>query len=304
MQTLQEILPGKITLDVECVDRVYLNGYVKYLQMPGGVINFIREQFDWPIPSPKAMYKTSDRFRKAVDEFAEQQGLEIYTFSKGEDKDEIARQHAKSLDRKHGFVLIGKAQEKASTFASRQDDQGGKIWFKYSRRSVNVNHFYFYILDKDFGLFFIKVCTYFPFEVKVCFNGHEWAKQQLRQQGIDFEPLSNGFADCEYPACLQNICYQLNEAKIQALFDHWVEQLPWPLTREQQETGYKHLLSMWQVKVSRTQVFSDPEQGRALFENLIRENLDLGRPDHVSLIFDRKVTKATPSEFHTRVGLN
>ena len=141
--------------------------------MPGGVINFIREQFNWPIPSPKAMYKISDTFREAVKQFAGQQGLEIYTFNKNEDKDEIAKQNAEKLDREHGVVLIGKAQEKTNAYGSKQENKGKKIWFKFFRRTVNVTHYYFYILDKDFGLFFIKVCTYLPYEVKVCFNGHK-----------------------------------------------------------------------------------------------------------------------------------
>jgi len=301
MPTVQEILPNKISLDIECVDRVYLNGYVKNLQMPGGLVNFIREQFNWSIPSPNAMRQMTENFKKAVDVFAQEMGRDIYTFNKGEEKDEVARQHAELFGVTDGVVLIGKAQEKSKAFGSRRKDKGSKIWFDYFRRNVNVTHFYFYIMDKDFGLFFIKVCTYTPFEVKVCFNGHEWAKQQLRQEGIGFEALSNGFASCDDPERLQEICHQLNADKIQTLFDRWVEQLPWPLIKEQREAGYPHLLSIWQMEVSRTQVFHDPEQGRALVECLIRDNLDLGRPDRVSLLFDRRVTKRTPSEFHTRV---
>ena len=301
MPTVEEILPGKISLDIECVDRVYLNGYVKELQMPGGVVNFIREQFKWPIPSPKAMYEMTEKFKDAVEGFAREMGREIYSFGKGEDKDEVAREHAELFGISEGVVLIGKAQEKTQAIRSRRADEKGKVWFNYFRQSVQVTHFYFYIMDKDFGLCFIKVCTYLPFEVKVCFNGHEWAKQQLRQAGIEFEALSNGFASCVQPERLQTICHQLNAEKIQAFFDHWVEQLPWPLTAEQRAAGYLHLLSIWQMEVSRTQVFIDPEQGRALVECLIRDNLDLGRPDRVSLIFDRQVTKRTPSEFHTRV---
>jgi len=85
------------------------------------------------------------------------------------------------------------------------------------------------------------------------------------------------------------------------LFDRWVAKIPWPLSPQQQAAGYRHQLSIWQMEVSRTQVFADPEQGWALVEALIRDNLDLGRPDRVSLIFSRQVTKRTPSEFHTRV---
>ena len=303
MLTVKEILTDKISLDIECIDRVYLNGYVKYLQMPGGLITFIREQMGFPIPSPMVLPPFTQAFRKAVEQYAQAEGLEIVDFAKAkdEDKDDLARMHLSKFTKPQGVVMIGKAQEKALGYKARTNTKGTRVWFEYSRQKLFVTYYYFYLLDEEFGLFFIKVCTYFPFDVKVCFNGHEWAKQQLRKEGIDFEALHNGFLSCENPERLQVICRQLNAEKIQALFDRWVEQLPWPLTQEQRAAGYAHQLSIWQLEVSRTQVFQDPQQGWALVEALIRDNLDLGRPERVSLIFERKVTKATPSEFHTRV---
>lgn len=301
MLTVKEVLANKIALDVECIDRVYLNGYVKYLQMPGGLITFIRNQLGFPIPSPVVLPPVSEGFRKSVEDYAQEQGLSIINFAKDEDKDDRARAQLAKFEKKQGVVLIGKAQEKAMGYKALRKDQGTKVWFEYSRQSLFVTHYYFYILDEDFGLFFIKVCTYFPFDIKVCFNGHEWAKQQLRKEGIGFEALSNGFLSCTNPERLQTICRQLDTEKIQTLFDRWVEQIPWPITAQQRAAGYAHQLSLWQLEVSRTQVFEDPTQGWALVEALIRDNLDLGRPDRVSLIFERKVTKATPSEFHTRV---
>jgi hypothetical protein len=301
MLTVSEILTDRVTLDIECVDRVYLNGYVKHLQLPGGLITFIREQLGFPIPSPMVLPPVTQAFRQAVEQFAAEHDVPLIDFVKGQEKDTVARSHLAHFDKPSGVVLIGKAQEQASGYTARRKDHGTKVWFEYYRRTVNVTHYYFYILDENFGLFFIKVCTYFPFDVKVCFNGHEWAKQQLRQAGIGFEPLSNGFLSCANPGYLQTLCRQLNADKIQALFDHWVAQIPWPLSVSQQAAGYRHQLSIWQMEVSRTQVFADPEQGWALVEALIRDNLDIGRPERVSLIFERKVTKRTPSEFHTRV---
>jgi hypothetical protein len=302
MLTVKEVLQDKISLDIECVDRVYLNGYVKYLQMVGGVINFIREQKELPIPSPKVLYEMTQSYHSAVEAFAAAEGLEIYKFKQKDVKEEIAQAHLSKFEGKSGVVLIGKAQEKASAFrGKRADRKDGKVWFDYSRHEVNVIHYYFYIFDEAFGLGFIKVCTYLPFEVKVCFNGHEWAKQQLRQEGIEFEALENGFASCANPDRLQEICHSLDAPKIQAYFDHWVDKLPWPLSQAERAAGYGHRLSIWQLEVSRTQIFKDPAQGRALVETIIRDNLDLGRPDRVSLLFERGVTKATPSAFHTRV---
>jgi hypothetical protein len=301
MVTVKEILTNKIALDIECVDRVYLNGYIKYLQLPGGMITFIREQMGFPIPSPILLPPFTNEFRTRVEKYAKEQGIDIVDFAKGEDKDEKAHLQLAKFEKKEGVVLIGKAQEKTLGYKGKRKDHGKTVWFDYSRQSLNVTHYYFYILDEEFGLFFIKVCTYFPFDIKVCFNGHEWAKQQLRKEGIQFEVLHNGFLTCANPERLQVICHQLDDQKIQALFDRWVEQLPWPISPQQRKAGYAHQLSIWQLELSRTQVFQDPEQGWALVEALIRDNLDLGRPDRVSLIFERKVTKATPSEFHTRI---
>jgi len=154
MPAIQEILPNKISLDIECVDRVYLNGYVKNLQMPGGLVNFIREQFNWPIPSPKAMSQMTENFKKAVDTFAQEMGRDIYTFKKGEEKDEVARQHAALFGVTDGVVLIGKAQEKSKAFGSRRKDRGSKIWFDYFRRTRQCYSFLFLYHGQRFRIVF------------------------------------------------------------------------------------------------------------------------------------------------------
>ena len=151
MLTVKDILTDRITLDIECVDRVYLNGYVKYLQMPGGLITFIREQMGFPIPSPIVLPPVSQAFRKAVEQFATAQGLTIVDFARDEEKDETARAHRARFAKPNGVVLIGKAQEKTLGFTARRKDHGTKVWFEYSRREVWVTHYYFYILDEDFG---------------------------------------------------------------------------------------------------------------------------------------------------------
>jgi len=80
--------------------------------------------------------------------------------------------------------------------------------------------------------------------------------------------------------------------------------LPYPLTQEDQQAGYRHRLSIWQLGVSLTQVFDRPLRGREFFEEVIRDNLDQGRPGRIQLLFQRKVTKRTPGRFRTRVIQN
>ena len=55
------------------------------------------------------------------------------------------------------------------------------------------------------------------------------------------------------------------------------------------------------AELALTQVVDRPAQGRVFFEEVVRENLELGQPDHVQLIFDRRVNRRTPSRYRTRV---
>ena len=173
------------------------------------------------------------------------------------------------------------------------------------KTSALVNFFYFYCVDADFGPFFIKFCTYFPYTAKLCINGHEWAKRQAARAGIGFEALDNGFASCQDPGALQALCDRLGPPDIGALLDKWLGILPHPFTADDIAAGYRYELSILQAEFSLTQVLDAPAAGRIFFEQVIRDNLDIGRPDQVALVFARRVVRkgrfATPGRFRTRV---
>ncbi len=89
--------------------------------------------------------------------------------------------------------------------------------------------YYFYIDDADFGPLFIKVCSYAPWSVKVCLNGHEWAKRHLEKGKIAYEALDNGFLSCADPEKLQHICDSLGPEDIDRMFCKWLDRIPLPL---------------------------------------------------------------------------
>jgi hypothetical protein len=164
-----------------------------------------------------------------------------------------------------------------------------------------VNHFYVYCVDKDFGPFFIKFCTYFPYNAKLCINGHEYVKRQLSQRGIKYEALDNGILSCADPKRLQALSDGLSAEKIDALLRKWLRLLPHPFTVADRKAGYRYQVSILQAEFSLTQVLDRPVTGRVFFEEVIRENLDIGRPGQVQLIFDRRIERRTPGRFRTRV---
>jgi hypothetical protein len=301
MASIPELLNGHVTLEVECLDRLYLNGYIGPLATAGGLVNFMREQLHKPIPSPVVLGQVTEKFRDAVKVMAERQQIPVYQFNHKERKDEVANQIRQQRGVRDGIVFIGVAQEKAQAF------QGKKIdgQFQFTRdKTVYVNHYYFYIDDADFGPVFIKVCSYAPWGTKLCWNGHEWAKRQLEKKGIAYQALDNGFLSCTEPNQLQEICDALGPEQMEQLFRKWLQRIPLPLRPADRAAGYDWSLSIWQMEVSLTQIFDRPLRGREFFEEILRDNLDLGRPDRVQLIFYRVVTKKTPGPYRTRVIQN
>jgi hypothetical protein len=302
---IADIIRHHVSLEVRCIDRLYLHAYAPTLQTSGGLCYFLREHLGHPIPSPALFRPIHDRLVAAVTAFVDRYNIPMVKFESGQDKDAIANAARARFTRREGVVLLGVAQEKQRSFKAqkRRGPQGG-VTFDFSRQWVAVNQYYFYLQDREWGPGFLKIGTYLPYPVKVCLNGHEWVKQQLRRQRVRFESLDNGFLACADPAALQATCDALGPSDVQAFFDRWSQRLPWPLTPADLAAGYTHRLALNQLEVSLTQVFNRPVQGRHFFEAVIRENLDLGRPDRVGLLFPLRLTRATPPPtygYRTRV---
>ena len=261
--TVNDVLDGHVVLDVACLDRVYLNGYVPNLQVGGQVMLFMREHLGCPIPSPAIMEKIGTAFRRSVSAFAQAEHIPVVRFAKGDRKIDVMRRYVAAQARtgRSGVAAIGVAQEYQNVFAATQrEGSNGIPWFSFTRADRRVTCFYFYLWDVDFGPAFIKVCAYFPYPIKVWVNGHEWAKRQTAQSGVGFSALSNGFASCEDPEGLQAICDRLGSGTIEDFFDRWMGVLPLPLTEHDRDAGYWWELSMRQVEVSRTVVFDAPRR--------------------------------------------
>ena len=298
--TVNDVLDGHVGLDVECLDRIYLNGYVPNLQVGGQVVSFMTAHLGNPIPSPAIMEKIGTAFRTAVDRFAADNKIAVVRFGKDDRKIEVMRPYLARQARtgRPGVAAIGIAQEFQNVFAAtKRVGHNGVPWFSFFKADRRVTCFYVYLWDADFGPAFIKICAYFPYPIKVWLNGHEWAKRQAVKAGIGFSELSNGFASCADPAALQAICNRLGPGTIGVFFQRWMSRLPLPLTEHDRAAGYWWELSMRQIEVSRTLVFDAPRHARSFFEALVADNLDIGRPDTVELIFHGPRHPGRPPQF-------
>jgi hypothetical protein len=190
-----EVLAEHVTLEVECIDRMYLNLYQPKLQHELGVVGFFKGHRGYPFVSSALMDPISRSFVAAIHQFVKHAGVPLVHFAPGQRKDDIAHEHLARFTGTEGVLFVGRAQEKTLAYRTekRRNPVTGASYPWLVRRSAMVNHFYFYAVDDDFGPFFLKFGTYFPYNAKLCINGNEWAKRQAAKAGIAFEPLDNGF---------------------------------------------------------------------------------------------------------------
>jgi hypothetical protein len=241
--------------------------------------------------SPALFEPIGEKFRRDIKGWAQAHGIPVIVFKAGERKTEVMAPYLQAAEAagRSQVVALGCAQEYQRVWAARKraTDPGKCPQFSFTKEQRRVSGFYVYIFDTQMGPGFIKVCTYFPYPVKVWANGHEWAKRQAAAAGIGFATLSNGFAACDDPEGLQQICDRFGPGTVQVWFERWMAQIPLPLTGADRDAGFWWELSVRQIEISRTLVFDGDARARAFFEALLRENMDLGRPENVELLFRR-----------------
>ena len=305
-RTVADVLSDHVVFEVECIDRMYLNVWQPRLAYGGGVAGFFTGHRGNVYASTALMDPMSKAFVADIHHFIAAHDLELVHFGKGQRKDEVTQRMLAGFTGTEGVLYVGRAQEKSGVWRTqRRRHADGSSYAWLVRAAAFINFFYFYCVDADFGPFFIKFSTYFPFTAKLCINGNEWAKRQAAKAGIGFQALDNGFAACADVPALQEICDRLGPAHIEALLRKWLAILPNPFTAEDEVAGYCYELSLLQTEFSLTQVLDAPLSGRIFFEQVLRDNLDIGRPDQIGLVFARRLVskgrRATPGKFRTRV---
>jgi hypothetical protein len=308
-----DVLADHVLFEIEAIDRMYLNLYQPRLQHGAGVAAFFVGHRGHRFASSALMAPMTAAFTADIEHFIAARGLDLVRFARGQRKDDVTREYLRRAECDgRGLVpaqvlYAGVAQEKQKVFrtSKRRNPVTGATYPWLVPGSGVINQYYFYCVDEEFGPVCVKFSGYFPYTGRLIINGNEYAKRQAAKAGIGFVPLDNAFAAVDDVAAVQAICDGLDEEKITALAARLLAILPHPFTADDTAAGYRYELSVLQAEFSVTQTLDAPASGRIFFEQLIRDNLDLGRPDQVSLIFSRRVIRrgprATPGRFRTRV---
>src|SRR2546430_2127625 len=206
-----DVLSGHVVFEVESIDRMYLNVWQPRLQHGAGAAAFFTSHRGHAYASTALMDPVTKAFVADIHHFIASAGVDVVHFGK-ERKDEVTQRYLAGFTGTEGVLYAGRAQEKATVWRTqRRYHADGSSYAWLVKASALVNYFYFYCVDADFGPFFIKFCTYFPYTAKLCINGHEWAKRQAARAGIGFERSEEHTSELQSQSNL--VCRLLLEKK-------------------------------------------------------------------------------------------
>lgn len=311
MGTVASLLAEHVSFRCTSVDRIGIRGYIPGLMYEGGLVKFLVERGN-TIPSPAALNRNRQRLVSELDTLVARTGVSLVRFNAGQSKEDTARpyQDQAAAAGTFGLVLVGKAQERTSSWRGYVDEsypghRSSHPHIVWRRQSSVPDHWYFYFADPAWGPTSLRLCSYAPYPLWVNANGHEWAKAQLARAGIGFEELDNGLRAVDDPAAAHRVCARLGAGHVRDLLARMMAAVPDPLTVDDRRAGFDWAFSIAQMEISDTAVFDAPRRGRAWFDAAIGAHLDLGRPERVSLVVDRKIVnrgkRKTPGRFATEV---
>jgi hypothetical protein len=281
---------SSVAFSYSCFDRLLLHGYIRALHSGGSVVTFLRQRRGAKVVSPAYPRFLSNQFRARVEQQAAQQGVDVVTPAADARRIDQVEPYFRQLGRTAGLAVILKCPER-SRVAACYPSRGFHV--EPAWRFVKV--YYFYLQDEQLGRMFVRVCPYFPFDVQVYLNGHEWLARQLRCEGIDFRKVENAFHACSDPVRLQQRADSFGPEHILASVEPWVRRLVGSFSDQEWAEGYRHRLFVCQAEYCHNVIPHSAAGLDRLFAALLDGNRAIGHPDRVAVLFRR-------ANFHAETG--
>jgi hypothetical protein len=275
----------------DCIDRIVLNAYCPLLLVPGGVRNWFRiiEGDDKNISDAELMHYAG-RFSRRVQAFCKKKDIPFVHFQTGERKHEEAE---KLLPPNKSFIGI------FAVFVSRAPSllwevrkfQNGSIDIRRKKKTSLVNHYYFHIIDKEWGHITIRMCAHPPFSCNIILNGHEWVERHENINKLRVTKEGNCFTSYSDGEKLTQIADTLKtNGQFERVCQRWIYSCLWFVMdkKQQEDTGFLYDYSIYQIEYSRNLLFTRGRQMDTVYQKIIdltRGRLNIKR---LKMIFGKK----------------
>lgn len=301
MATLVERYAKQIRGVVSCYDRITISGTLPGVCYGDGMAKFIAVKGYRVFDYPRFAEPLRDELRKNAETIAESCGITIEYIRSAQNfrKEDRIQEILKARGEAPGLVHIFSAMETCASFAPFYDKKTGNTQLRY--KESKCLHYYFYFIDPEFGLCFLRVPTWAPFRLMFYCNGHNWLANHLRNNQIDFKQLDNVFIQLEDWTKVQSLADKFPVERLHQALDRFAKQFC-PVVRHFPNTYH---WSLKEAEYATDIVFKTKESLQPIYENLVRTAIHAVKPDNVATFLGKKLDGRYQAElgndFHTRI---
>ena len=298
VELLTERHAAQIAGVLGCWDRMLVFGTLPKICFAGGMTSFLYERKIRIFDYPKFAEPFRNRIRENAEKMAAEAGIEIEFIRKRNfRKEDRVKEILASRGEQAGLVCIFSAMEPCSTYKPWHNKQTGKTYLVPD--DGKCLHYYFYFVDEDLGLCHVRVPTWLPCRLQICFNGHNWLAGQLGKLGIEYRMADNAFSHIADWQRAQRISNGWEAKRIHAGLDEFARRCC-PIYRDFAR-GYHW--SVDQCEYATDIVFRQQADLQAIYENLARTAIHTVKPDNIATFLGRKLSTQFEGEAGNRFNI-
>ena len=270
----------------DCVDRIVLNAFFPMGQTGGGMRCLWRQLHgDDSHLDDKHLREMAGTFSRRLHAFCAKQGIPIIEAGSGERKHELAQPHVPKDPAFCGLFLVIAGNAPAPIWEVKRNNAGQITEIRHRKSWPYVKHYYFHIIDRDWGHVTIRMCGYPPFGAQLILNGHEWVERVARRKCLTAIKDGNCFVEGSDFAAVNRLAARLHHdetiGRLRELCERWIYStcLCFALTQEEQKRiAFAYQYSVFQLELSRNLLFLRGTTMNEVYQKLIdrtRAPLDL-----------------------------
>jgi len=282
---LTERYKEKICGVLSCYDRIVIHGNIPGLCFDGGMTSYLFQNSIKIFDYPDWANNLREEIRQHAEHIAKENGLEIEFIRKIDAfrKDERIASIVEKRGNHPGLVHIFSAMETCVSYKPWHDKQTGKTFLKTD--SGKCLHYYFYFIDPDFRLCYLRVPTWCPFRLQFYMNGHNWLASRLSRQNIICQMRDNAFLQIEDWEKAQQLSDHIRIEDLHQVLDILANRYC-PVIKK---LGVVYRWSIMQAEYATDIIFKSAEDLKYLYETIVHTAIHSVKPENIATFLGQKL---------------
>jgi len=283
---------------LSCFDRVLLFGTLPKVCFAGAMTAYLYQHKVRIFDYPRFAEPFRNRLRENAEKLAADNGIEIeHLRKKNFRKEDRVKQILARRGEQPGWVCIFSAMEPCATYKPWHDKETHETYWKPD--DGKCLHYYFYFLDEELGLGYVRVPTWLPCRLQVYFKGPNWLAAQLKKRGIGYRMLDHAFVEIDDWAQAQRVADGGQAKRI-----HWkLDELAKRFCPIYRDFGVAYHGSLDQCEYATDIVFRRQAELQALYGNLTRTAIHTVKPDNIATFLGNKLLPQFQDERGNRFNI-